>query len=39
MVKRGKQYTEASKAVEKDRLYSAGEAVELGQTDITGQIR
>ena len=31
MAKRGKQYTEAAKAVEKDRLYSAGEAVELAK--------
>ena len=31
MVKRGKQYTEAAKVVEKDRLYSTGEAVELAK--------
>ncbi len=31
MAKRGKQYEEAAKAVEKDRLYSAGEAVELAK--------
>ena len=31
MAKRGKQYTEAAKAVEKDRLYSAGEAVDLAK--------
>ncbi len=31
MVKRGKQYAEAAKAVEKDRLYSAGEAVDLAK--------
>ncbi|CAI8016547.1 50S ribosomal protein L1 [Geodia barretti] len=31
MVKRGKQYTEAAKAVEKDRLYSPGEAVDIAK--------
>ena len=31
MVKRGKQYTEAAKAVEKDRLYSLGEAVDIAK--------
>ena len=31
MVKRGKQYAEAAKAVEEDRLYSTGEAVELAK--------
>ena len=31
MAKRGKQYTEAAKAVEEDRLYSTGEAVELAK--------
>ena len=31
MVKRGKQYTEAAKAVEKDKLYSTGEAVDLAK--------
>ena len=31
MVKRGKQYAEAAKAVEKDRLHSAGEAVEVAK--------
>ncbi len=31
MAKRGKQYTEAANAVEKDRLYSAGEAVDLAK--------
>ena len=31
MVKRGKQYTEAAKAVEKDKLYSPGEAVDIAK--------
>ena len=31
MVKRGKQYTEVAKAVEKDRLYSPGEAVDIAK--------
>ncbi len=31
MVKHGKQYTEAAKAVEKDRAYSAAEAVDLAK--------
>ena len=31
MVKRGKQYTEAAKAVEKDKLYSPAEAVDIAK--------